>query len=320
MAWGRSAERFSAEDNALVELLGKLRTRGYRFITVTPKSHARVVARPGREQARTIEDALGWSLDFATHVLPDDVRNCLRRADMIDRNGGVWRSRLRVSSLGDDLFLHTAYPTEADDAVFFGPDSYRFAAVIAAELALQLPPLTPRVVDIGCGAGVGAMAVARICPEAEIVLCDINPQALRLARINMAAAGVPTTLIESNGLEQVEGSFDLAVINPPYIVDPDGPAYRDGGGNHGAQVALELSAEAVDRLNPGGRVILYTGSPIIAGKDRLRATLVQLAAEYGASLSYHEIDPDVFGEELARPAYREVDRIALVTAVITAPR
>ncbi len=225
-----------------------------------------------------------------------------------------------MSSLGADLFLHSAFPTDGNDAVFFGPDSYRFADVIAAELALQLPPLTPRVVDIGAGAGVGGLVVARICPRgASITLCDINPEALRLARVNLAAAGVPATLIESNGLEQVEGGFDLAVINPPYIVDPDGPAYRDGGGNHGAQVALELSAEAVDRLNPGGRVILYTGSPIIAGKDRLRATLAQLAGDYGGSLSYREIDPDVFGEELARPAYREVDRIALVAAVITAP-
>jgi methylase of polypeptide subunit release factors len=136
----------------------------------------------------------------------------------------------------------------------------------------------------------------------------------------MAAAGVNAALVQSNGLEQVEGRFDLAVINPPYIVDPEGPAYRDGGGNHGAQVALELSAEAIERLNPGGRLILYTGSPIIAGKDRLRATLAQLAADHGASLAYREIDPDVFGEELARPAYREVDRIALVAAVITAPR
>ena len=52
----------------------------------------------------------------------------------------------------------------------------------------------------------------------------------------------------------------------------------------------------------------------------LAESLAQLAADYGASLSYREIDPDVFGEELARPVYRDVDRIALVAAVITAPR
>ena len=79
------------------------------------------------QQAATMEDALGWSLDFATHVLPDDVRNCLRRADMVERHGGLWRSRLRVSSLGDDLFLHSAYPTDSDDAVFFGPNDLSFS-------------------------------------------------------------------------------------------------------------------------------------------------------------------------------------------------
>src|ERR1700742_3728961 len=124
MLWSRGAGRFTAEDTALVQLLGLLKARQYRFTTVTPASHARVLARAGREQAATMEDALGWSLAFATHVLPDDVRNCLRRADMIDREGGVWRSRLRVSSLRDDLYLHSPYPTDREDAVFFGPDSY----------------------------------------------------------------------------------------------------------------------------------------------------------------------------------------------------
>jgi hypothetical protein len=33
-------------------------------------------------------------------------------------------------------------------------------------------------------------------------------------------------------------------------------------------------------------------------------------------LSYREIDPDVFGEELELPGYEAVDRIAVVGAVI----
>jgi hypothetical protein len=320
MAWGRAAGRFTAEDNALVQLLGLLKSRSYRFTTVTPESHARVLARSGREQAATIEDALGWSLNFATHVLPDDVRNCLRRADMVERDGGLWRSRLRVSSLYDQLYLHSAYPADHHDAVFFGPDSYRFADAIIAELTRDPLPLPTRIVDIGTGAGVGGIVAASLCPHAEIVLTDVNANALRLAGINAAAADVAVTLAESNGLEEVDGRFDLAMINPPYIADEGGRPYRDGGGNHGAQVALELSAEAVDRLSPGGRLILYTGSPIIAGKDRLKATLERLAESHDATMSYCEIDPDVFGEELARPAYRDVDRIALVTATITAPR
>jgi hypothetical protein len=33
-------------------------------------------------------------------------------------------------------------------------------------------------------------------------------------------------------------------------------------------------------------------------------------------MTYDEIDPDVFGEGLSKPQYREVDRIALTAAVI----
>jgi methylase of polypeptide subunit release factors len=320
MLWGRGAARLTAEETALVQMLELLKARGYRFTAISPESHGRVLARSGREQAATIEDALGWSLNFATHVLPDDVRNCLRRADMVEREGGVWRSRVRVSSLRGDLFLHSPHPTDQEDAVFLGPDSYRFAEVVAAELTRE-PPVPPvRIVDIGTGTGVGGIVAARLCPEAEIVLTDINPVALRLARINAEAAGVAVTLVEANGLESVDGRFDVAMINPPFIAGGSGLLYRDGGGNHGAQLALELSAEAIDRLSPGGRLILYTGSPIIAGKDRLRATLERLAAAYDATMSYRELDPDVFSEELSRPAYDDVDRISLIAATMTVPR
>ena len=65
---------------------------------------------------------------------------------------------------------------------------------------------------------------------------------------------------------------------------------------------------------------IFANDERLAGKDRLQATLESLAGAYRASLAYHEIDPDVFGEELARPAYDEVDRIALVVAAITVPR
>ncbi|MGE0403972.1 MAG: SAM-dependent methyltransferase, partial [Kofleriaceae bacterium] len=39
-----------------------------------------------------------------------------------------------------------------------------------------------------------------------------------------------------------------------------------------------------------------------------------------AELVYEEIDPDVFGEELDTPAYRDVDRIAAVGATIALRR
>jgi hypothetical protein len=86
---------------------------------------------------------------------------------------------------------------------------------------------------------------------------------------------------------------------------------------HGGRLSLDLAAAALPRLRPNGRLMLYTGSAIVAGADRLRPALAEAARGHGCTMSYREADPDVFGEELATPQYREVDRIAVVTAVFT---
>lgn len=301
---------------ALVALLQALRRRNYGFVTITPASHARVLAREPQREARDLRDVFGWSLPFAPAILDPELLRLLSEADALDPlPGGRFKSRYRVSELGGDLFLHSAHPTTAEDAVFFGPDSYRFADLIRRELHREPPPGGARLVDIGAGAGVGAIAAARLCPALRTTMTDINPEALRLARVNARVAGVAADFLLGADLEPA-GPIDIALANPPYIIDAAGRDYRDGGGMHGGGVALGMAAAAVGRLSPAGRLILYSGSAIVAGEDRLRAALAALAAEHACTLRYEEIDPDVFGEELAKPAYREVERIALVAAVI----
>jgi hypothetical protein len=73
-------------------------------------------------------------------------------------------------------------------------------------------------------------------------------------------------------------------------------------------------------LAPGGRMILYTGSPILnGGVDALHEALAKEAREAGCFLRYREVDPDVFNDELRRAAYDGVERIAAVGAVIRRP-
>ena len=67
------------------------------------------------------------------------------------------------------------------------------------------------------------------------------------------------------------------------------------------------------RLTLGGRLLLYTGSAIVDGRDDLRDALAAAIPDAGCTLDYRELDPDVFGEELERPEYAEVDRIAAIT-------
>ena len=310
----------TAADAALLALIEILRERNYHFVTPTPATHERVLARSRGEAAGDLRDVFGWSMPFGPGDLDPAVLKTLIAAEAMERlDDGRFKSKYRVSSLQETLFLHSAYPTDRRDSVFFGPDSYRFADLIASELADGPPRPQVRIVDIGAGAGVGAIVAARLCPDARITMTDINGEALRLASLNARAAGVEADVAQGQNLEPVHGSIDVALANPPYMQDTSGRDYRDGGDMHGGRVALDMANEALDRMSPGGRLILYTGSAIVEGKDRLHDALAALAARNSCILRYREIDPDVFGEELENDAYHDVERIAVVGAVISKP-
>jgi methylase of polypeptide subunit release factors len=316
---GRAFDDANAADRAMAFLLKELRRRDYQFVTPTPATHAVVVGRSERREAKSLADVLGWSLPFRATMLDDELLALLQEAQALEyKEDGLWQSTVRVSSLHQHLFLHSAYPCDEQDAVFFGPDSYRFADAIVAELTERPTADEPYIIDIGTGSGVGAIVAAGACPDAVITMTDINAEAIRFARINAAVAGVPVRGLVSPNLSEIRGQSDLILANPPYMVDPARRAYRDGGGMHGGGASLTMTEMALDRLRPGGRFLLYTGSAIVRGRDALHDTLKQLAEARNCTMRYREIDPDVFGEELANPYYSDVDRIAVVTAVFTA--
>ena len=301
-------------DAALLELITHLHFLDYRFITPTPETHRRVLARKAGAVARDLRDVFGWNLPFAPALLPVPLFERLASLGILRDHAGLNKSRVRVSSVGDRLFLHSAFPTSQKDAVFFGPDSYRFARFLEAELAGA--PETHRLVDIGAGAGVGAIAAAALVPHARLTLTDINPLALRYAAINACHAGLDVELVEGNGMDPVVGSFDLAITNPPFIVDSQQRTYRHGGDMHGGALSLQWALAAARMVAPGGRVLLYTGSAIVDGADGLKAALRECLPGLGCSLRYTELDPDIFGEQLDEPGYEDVERIAAVGAVI----
>jgi SAM-dependent methyltransferase len=301
-------------DSALLDLLRALRALDYDFVTVTPETHRRVLAREPSRIADSLRDVFGWSLPFEPESLPEPVAEALERSGMIEACGPLRRSLLRVSKLGESLFLHSAYPTDGADAVFLGPDSYRFARFVELEISGGVP--VRRVVDVGAGAGVGAISAASIVPGARLTLCDVNPLALRLAGVNARFAGLKVETVEASGLSGIEGPVDLVISNPPFVIDPAGRQYRDGGGMRGASLSLEWALNAARLLEPGGRMLLYTGSAIVGGRDGLREALDRDLPALGCSLRYAEIDPDIFGELVETPGYEEVERIAAVGAVI----
>ena len=178
-----------------------------------------------------------------------------------------------------------------------------------------------RIIDIGAGSGAGGLHAAAMLRSVspQVVLTDINNNALRFSRINAALNDFPNAdVIESDLFDSVDGNFDLIISNPPYLVDSLERTYRHGGGDFGSGLSVRIVDEGIERLAPGGRLLLYTGSAIVGGVDMLHQTLRARLKNRGMQFSYEEIDPDVFGEELEHPPYDRADRIAVVVATIDA--
>jgi SAM-dependent methyltransferase len=304
-------------ETALLRLGAALKDAGYSFTTVTPATHERVNRRPANAWARDLRDVFGWSRPFRPGRLPDGIVELMDAAGVLDRAADGWRSRVRFSTYDGELFVHSAFPTAAPDAVFLGPDTYRMADAAIAHVQAREQPIH-RAVDIGCGTAAGAIAVAKRAPGAEVLAVDINEAALRYARVNVALAGTPAVRpCRSDLLDAVDGTFDLIIANPPFMVDPAGRTYRDGGGRHGHRLSLAIVDAATRRLRPGGSLVLFSGTGILTGHDPLRAAAADRLHGTNLRWTYREVDPDVYSEELDGPAYAEAERIAVVVLTAT---
>jgi 16S rRNA (guanine1207-N2)-methyltransferase len=112
-------------------------------------------------------------------------------------------------------------------------------------------PLT--AVDLGCGDGVLALALARRCPHAQVLGIDESHRAVACARANLARnAGVVgdesrVAFVVGDGLAAAQpATLDLVVCNPPFH---DGHAVAD-------LAAARLFAQARAALRPGGRLLV----------------------------------------------------------------
>lgn len=301
----------SEAEEALLELLALLDRLEYDFVPPTPATHSRHLHHQGHADARSLRDALGWSMAFAPGEIDAKVDELLDRAHMLSREGhSRLRSRVRVSRLHGTLLLHSAYPTDDSDSVFLGPDSYRFADLIAAEMSDVADG--GRILDYGAGAGAGGITAARRAAGARLTLADINTEALFLAGLNARHAGLTFETVQVPAPQEVEGTFNLIVSHPPFMIDTAGRAYRDGGDLHGARLSLDWTLACIEKLAPGGRFVLHTGVSIVDGRDVLLAPLRDGIDARRFAWSYRELDPDIFSEDLDQPGYEEVERIAAV--------
>lgn len=172
---------------------------------------------------------------------------------------------------------------------------------LLVDLAVQLAPPFPVVVDLCCGSGAVGAALAATIDPIELHAADLDPVAVHCARRNLGTAGrVHTGDLYAALPADLRGRVDLLVVNAPYVptdaIELMPPEARDheptlalDGGRDGLVVQRRVVAGAGEWLGPGGRLLIETS----AGQaDQLAAAYERagLTAEVVASV---ELDATV---------------------------
>lgn len=97
-----------------------------------------------------------------------------------------------------------------------------------------------RILDVGTGSGVIAIALAKLVKDSEVVAVDISREALTIAERNAKRLGVKVDFIEADALGDLSalGEFDIIVSNPPYIPQSDIVDMRKNVVNYEPHTAL----------------------------------------------------------------------------------
>ncbi|ELY3542000.1 16S rRNA (guanine(1207)-N(2))-methyltransferase RsmC [Cronobacter turicensis] len=113
---------------------------------------------------------------------------------------------------------------------------------------LLLSTLSPhtkgKVLDVGCGTGVLAAALASHSPKVRLTLCDVSAPAVEASRATLAANGFEGEVIASNVFSEIKGRFDMIISNPPF----------HDGMETSFEAAQTLIRSAVRHLNIGGEL------------------------------------------------------------------
>jgi SAM-dependent methyltransferase len=121
-----------------------------------------------------------------------------------------------------------------------------------------------RVLDLGCGNGVGAIAL--VGPGIDAVGTDIVERCLRFSRVNAALNDADVDVRWSDVLSNVDGEFDLVICNSPCMWEElQTQTFAGGGGDFGTSLPVRMISESLDRLRPSGALAAVVSSPVIAG-------------------------------------------------------
>lgn len=135
----------------------------------------------------------------------------------------------------------------------------------------------PRVIDMCCGSGNLACAIAHHIPSAQVWASDLTDGCIEVTRRNVEHVGVIDRVEVAQGDLfagfaglGLEGSIDVVVCNPPYISQgklasdraellEHEPREAFDGGPYGLSIQQRVVKDALPFLRPGGILLFEIG-------------------------------------------------------------
>jgi ribosomal protein L3 glutamine methyltransferase len=141
---------------------------------------------------------------------------------------------------------------------------------------------TCSVLDLCTGNGSLAILAAMTYPDVQVDAADISADALAVAHINVEKHGLQERiqLLQSDGLAQLQGCYDLIICNPPYV-----------NAQSMAQLPAEYLAEpniALDGNQSGGSDGMDFIRDLLQSAPRYMSSDAVLVLEIGNERPYFE--------------------------------
>ncbi|MBS3018588.1 50S ribosomal protein L3 glutamine methyltransferase [Comamonas sp. PE63] len=257
--------------NTVAELIAS----GTQALTAAGVAFGHGTATAEDEAAWLVLWKLGLPLDSElTPGAPESVANQPVSLDIQAQTATLFDERIRsrkpAAYLTNEAWL-VGVPFYIDERSIV-PRSFIAELLADGSIDGWLSDKTVQVLDLCTGNGSLACLAAMAYPEVRVTGADISTDALAVARINVDKHGLQdrVTLLESNGMGQVPGPWDLVLCNPPYVnSDSMGklpaeyqaePELALAGGTDGMDFIRQLLQDLPARLNKDAVVVLEIGN------------------------------------------------------------
>lgn len=214
---------------------------------------------PGARLARLFKYDEPLATNDARGALGADLAGALTDAGILEPtpDGTQIAARFMITPIAPRLWL-------LSDSLAAGRDAVMGPGGGTEHLARLVPrPFAGTALDVGCGAGSLALIAARAGARRAVGV-DINARAIEIARFNARLNRLAVEFRAGDGVAPVAGEmFDLAISQPPFVVQPGGEAERTFlfGGPDGDDLPRRLLGEMAPVLAPGGQALVLLQSP-----------------------------------------------------------